>query len=243
MIKIDELWPGGPRFIDDDSIFRPGTDSVLLAHYARSTALKKKKRMIDLGCGSGLISVLYAWDNPDSTVDGIDIQPNAARLASENLRLNEFGGRANVIEGDLRRHRELLKAEFYDIVISNPPYYSCGRGKRPVDPGLAAARTDDLCTLEDVCRAAGYLTRRGGSFLLVNKPERLVEIFRILTSYGLEPKRLRFVSHMPLSPPTLALIESRRGGRSSLFIEAPLILKNEDGSDTNEADLIYRRKN
>ena len=238
---VNELWPGGPRFKDDDGVFRLGTDSVLLAYFTKNARIKKKKRAVDLGCGSGIISILLAWDFPEMHIDGIEIQTRAACLAVENAKLCGLSDRIRIVEGDLRRHAGFFQAGAYDITVSNPPYYTQGSGKPAASANLAAARGEEYCTLDDICRAAGYLTRWGGSFMLVHKPERLAEIFRSLTGAGLEPKRLRLVQHKSSSPPCLALVESRRGGNPSLTVEAPLILANDDGSDTIEVQDIYHR--
>jgi len=234
---IDELWPGGPCFAEAAGVFRLGTDSVLLAHFAKTVRAKGQKYAIDLGCGSGIISVLFAWSNPELVIDGVEIDPRAAALAAENAALNKMP--INVIEGDLRRHREFLTAGAYDLAVSNPPYFAQGRGKTSQE--LALARGEESCTLSDICRAAGYVTRWGGAFALVHKPERLREIFSALSESGFEPKRLRFVQHMNTSPPSLVLIESRRGGNPSLKVEPPLILANNDGGDSDEVKAIYHR--
>jgi tRNA1Val (adenine37-N6)-methyltransferase len=238
---IDALWPGGPRFRDKSGVFRIGTDSVLLAYFAGASLLKKKNRAVDLGCGSGVLSILLAWDAPGLHVDGVEIQPDAALLARDNAVLSGVSDRIKVIEGDLRRHRELMQSGAYDFAVANPPYYVSGSGKRASNESLAAARSEELCTIDDICKAAGYLTRWGGSFMLVHKPERLADIFRAVNNAGFEPKRIRFVQHKHTSPPNLVLIESRRGGRPSLKIEAPLILANNDGTDSDEVNAIYRR--
>ena len=238
---IDELWNGGPRFKEQTGVFRLCTDSVMLAHFAKSTRTKKKRNAIDLGCGSGIISILLAWDDPDMIVDGVEIQSDAVRLATENAKLCGLDGRVTIIEGDLRRHREFLQAGAYDLTTANPPYYPTGSGKQAANAKAAAARGEGFCTLADICHAAGYLTRWGGSFMLVHKPERLAEIFREMATAGFEPKRIRFVQHKQSSPPSLALVEGRRGGKPSLTVEAPLILANEDGSDSAEARAIYKR--
>ena len=237
----DELWPGGPRFKEQAGIFRLSTDSILLAHFANCAPGKKRKHAIDLGCGSGIISVLLAHRDPALRIDGVEILPEAARLATENAALGGYGGRITIIEGDLRRHREFLQPGAYDLTISNPPYFACDSGKRPDDESSAAARGEYLCSLADVCSAAAYLTRWGGSFMLVHKPERLAEVFRAVASAGFEPKRVRFVQHNYKAPPCLVLIESHRGGKPSLSVEAPLILTNDDGSDSDEARSIYHR--
>lgn len=237
---IQELWPGGPGFKEDNGVFRVGVDSVLLAHFVNSAKTRKRNRAVDLGCGSGIISVLLALDNHGLRIDSVEIDPRAAHLATENAVLCGVSDRITVYEADLRNHRDYLRNGEYDISVSNPPYNPHGSGKRASSPGLITAREDEKCSLTDLCSAAAYLTRWGGSFFIVHKPERLPGVFRALNDNGFEPKRIRFVQHKSATPPNLVLIESRRGGKPSLTVETPLILVNDDDSDSDEVKEIYR---
>ena len=71
--------------------------------------------------------------------------------------------------------------------------------------------------------------------------ERLSELFCAMTAKGLEPKRLRLVSHKADSAPSLALVEGRRGGRPGLDILPSLVLTGPDGRETEEVLRIYHR--
>ena len=53
--EYDDLWPGGPRFVRSGAGFALGTDSVLLADFA---AQRRARRIADLGCGAGVLTVL-----------------------------------------------------------------------------------------------------------------------------------------------------------------------------------------
>jgi tRNA1Val (adenine37-N6)-methyltransferase len=200
-------------------------------------------RAVDLCCGSGIISVLLALRNPRLSITGVEIQPVAAELASRNAGLSDVADRVSVLNADVRHYKELFKAGEFDLTVSNPPYFVEGTGIKPTNETACAARTEDLCTLEDLCSAASYLTRWGGSFTLVHRPDRLVDIFNELVKFGFQPKRMRFVHHNIKSLPCLVLIDSRRGGKPSLTVESPLILTNEDGSRTEEYKSIYREGN
>lgn len=239
-MTTDELWPGGPKFIYKSGGFRVGTDAVLLADFASGQA--RDKRACDLGCGTGVIAILLAWNNPALIVDGVELQAPWADIARQNAHLSGVADRVRVFDGDLRQHRDFLQAGAYDLVVSNPPYYPAGSGKSAGNPAAAAAREEQTCTLGDVCAAAAYLTRWGGRFALVHKPERLCDVICALRAHGLEPKRLRFVQHKAGSAPNLILLESRRGGNPSLVIEPPLILAADDGQDTEVVKRIYHRK-
>jgi tRNA1Val (adenine37-N6)-methyltransferase len=171
-------------------------------------------------------------------VDGVEIQPESASLCRENLRENGLDD-TGVVCGDLRQHRELFTAGGYDLVVSNPPYFAENSGHTAPKESRAAARDERFCTLDDLCRAANYLCRWGGSFALVHRPERLSEIFCAMTKYGLEPKRLRMVQYKPGAAPNLVLVEARRGGKPSLNIQPPLILTDGQGQDCTEVLEIY----
>ncbi len=236
-MDFDELWPGGPRFYQAEGSFRLSTDSVMLADFSAGI---RAKRIIDLGCGAGVLTVLLHCSHPEAAVEGIEIQPASAALCRENLTANALSA-DGILTGDLRSHRALLTAGAYDLVVSNPPYFPVGSGYTAPDAARAAARDERDCTLSDLCAAAAYLCRWGGAFALVHRPERLSEIFCTLTAHGLEPKRLRMVQHRPGAAPNLVLVEARRGGKPGLTAEAPLVLCEPDGSDSAGARRIYHR--
>ncbi len=234
---FDELWPGGPKFQQSEYGFKLGTDSVLLAEFTQPV---RARRILDLGCGAGVLTVLTAYKAPKARVLGLEIQPESAAVCRENMAANGFPPE-NILLGDLREHRSLFEAGSFDLVLSNPPYFPVKSGHTAPDDKRAMAREELTCTLNDLCKAAGYLVRWGGSFTLVHRPERLSEIFCALTKYGLEPKRLRMVQHKADSAPNLVLIEAKRGGKPGLVVESPLILARDDGSDTEEIEKIYHR--
>ena len=72
------LKPDGLRFVWDDTLFRPGTDSFLLSSLPKLSA---GLRVCDLGCGTGLLGLLLLQRQSELTVTGIDIQPAAVALA------------------------------------------------------------------------------------------------------------------------------------------------------------------
>lgn len=235
----ESLCPGGYRFVYDDELFRPGTDTFLLSSLPR---LKPRQRVIDLGCGSGLLGLLLLQRQPELTVTGIDLQPEAVRLVQKAAAENGLRGRLRGQCADLRQVKALFPTGSFDLAVSNPPYYPSAGGALSPDDARRTARSEVACTLEDICRASAYLLRWGGSFCLVHKPERLTDLLCALRQAGLEPKRLRMVCQRAADAPSLVLVEARRGGRPGLSIEAPLILQTPGGTPTAEVNAIYFRQ-
>ena len=78
--------------------------------------------------------------------------------------------------------------------------------------------------------------RYGGRFTLVHRAERLADVLCAMRSHGIEPKRLRFLAKSPDAAPSLLFVEGKRGGKSGLVIEPPLVPNGE------EWDAVYFRK-
>ena len=237
MPEFENLWSGGPLFAQAEH-FRLSTDCVLLADFVNTPGTA---RGIDLGCASGAAALLLLWRSPGLHMTGLEIVPAAAELARENMEANSLSERSSILCGDIRRHRELFRSGSFDLVVANPPYFPVGSGRTSADAARAAARGELQCSMEDICAAAAFLCRTGGSVNFVHKPERLSELFCRMSACGIEPKRLRMVVHRADSAPSLVLVEGRRGGRPGLRIEPALVLRNPDGSETDEVLKIYHR--
>ena len=238
MSNFDELWPGGPKFLQSDTGFKLSTDSVLLAHFVNTSRVK---RCIDLGSGAGILTVLLCEKNPNLQIEGVEIQQDSVTLSKQNLEANGLSNRAVIHHADLREHRRFLEAGVYDLVVSNPPYFAEHSGKSAPVTSRAIARDERTCSLTDLCTAAGYLCRWGGNFAVVHRPERLSELFCAMTCAGIEPKRLQLICYRSNCIPSLVLVEGRRGGKPGLTIEAPLVLTNPDGSQSDKVLQIYHR--
>ncbi len=237
MTGFARLWPGGPTYAPAEQ--SPlCTDSVLLADFVRPGSAA---RGVDLGCGGGILSLLLLWRAPELHMTGLELLPEAAALAAENMIRNGLAERSRMLAGDIREHRRLFPAGSFDLALSNPPYFPLGSGALSPDPGRAAARGETDCSLAELCAAAAWLLRSGGRFSLIYRPERLSELFCALSAAGLEPKRLRLVCPRPDSAPSLVLAEARRGGKPGLSIEPPLVLTDGDGRESEELKRIYHR--
>ena len=190
-----------------DGVFPLGSDALALGEFA---TVRRGWRVCDLGTGSGALLLLLARRAPGLTLSAIERDPLAAQTARDNLAQNNLTG--EVITGDLRNR--LLPAGQFDLVVSNPPYFSLGSGGSG-----GPTRSEEHCALEELCAAAARLVRNGGRFSLCHRPERLTEVVCTLRASGLEPKRLKLVSHGPGHPPALLLVEGVRQGRPGLTIE------------------------
>lgn len=190
-----------------DGVFPLGGDSLALGAFA---TVKPRWRVCDLGTGSGALLLLLARRTEGLSLTGVELDPLSVRTARDNLLKNGLAG--EIVEGDLRKVN--LPAGGFDLVISNPPYF-------PVGTGISGghARSEECCTLDELCAAAARLVRNGGRFALCHRPERLTDVLCTLRSHNLEPKRLKLISHSPGHPPSVILVEGVRQGKPGLRLE------------------------
>ncbi|HRO42186.1 MAG TPA: methyltransferase [Flavipsychrobacter sp.] len=78
------------------------------------------KNILDIGAGTGLLSLMMAQRNKTAHIDAIELDTNSARQAQQNFEQSEWGKRLNIIEADVRQYKFEKK---YDLVICNPPFF------------------------------------------------------------------------------------------------------------------------
>lgn len=96
--------------------YEPREDSFLLARAARAHAFG---RVLDLGCGSGIVGISAAQNPRVERVTAVDVNPTALALARENAALNGVAPRFEFVESDLF---SALSGSSFDTVCFNPPY-------------------------------------------------------------------------------------------------------------------------
>ncbi len=234
--RVDDLQRSGRRIIQDPDRFCFGMDAVLLSGFANAC---KGEKVADLGTGTGIIPILMEAKTPAEHFTGLEIQAESADMARRSVALNHLEEKITIVTGDIKEASRLLGNGSFDVVTSNPPYMTVSKGLPNPDQAKAIARHEILCTLEDVVREASRLLRTGGRFYMVHRPFRLVEIFRIMTQYRIEPKRMQLIHPFIDREPNMVLIEGARGGGAMLKIERPLIIYEKPGVYTQDIYDIY----
>lgn len=228
------LFPGHP-ILQDDRYFKLSQDSVVLSSFA---AVKKNERLLDIGCGIGVLTLLMLLRCPGSRATGLEITEGAAELARENLALNGMEDRGEILQGDMRDFPKALYGA-YDVCISNPPYFDPSRGFSSRTDILATARNERSGDIYDVCRTAGNALKWGGRFYVCYPPDRLADLLEALRRSRLEPKTMRLVFPDAAHAPCLVLVEARKGGGAGLRI-LPSLMIAENGEKTEEFKRIYQ---
>ena len=209
-----------------------GTDSYFLAAFARS---RKNGVCVELGGGTGVVSLLMASRMKYKRIYSVEIQEYFASLISRNARLNKLEGSIIPLCRDIR---ELTKDDVggeCDSVVSNPPYMKAESGKQNDAAEMNTARREKNGGIGEFCSCAARLLKFGGYFTVVYRPERMAELFYSMKQSGIEPKRAVMLYPSVKSKPCLILVEGKKGASEGLIFARPLIIyKHGHGGEYSE---------
>lgn len=234
--RIDDLQIKGYRLIQNPELFCFGVDAVLLSSFAKA---KDTDKVIDLGCGNGIIPILMAAKTDAKSIVGLEIQDESAKLATRSVELNELSDRISIVKGDIKEASSIFGASSFQVVTTNPPYMNENHGLVNDYSAKAIARHELLCNLEDIIRESARLLVPSGRLYMIHRPHRLEDILVLMREYHIEPKHLRFVHPYVDKEPTMVLIEGLRGGKPSMKIDPPLIIYEDVNKYTKEINDIY----
>ena len=234
--RLDDLQCQGLKIIQRRDAFRFGTDSVLLADFA---APRKRDVAVDLGCGTGAIALLMAGHQPNLRVDAVELQIEIADMAKRSVALNGLEARVRVHCLDMREAWRALGAGKFSLAVCNPPYGRSGAALESQNEAKRIARHEGDLTPADLAKSAAMLLKNGGRFCAVYPAPRAYELMRAMDGAGIAPKRVRTVHGVAGRTPKFVLLEGVKGGGEGLHWLTPLVLRNEDGTFTEEWHRIY----
>lgn len=216
--------------------YRFSVDAVLLEHFMSAG---KRGSGCELGCGSGVISILLAKRMKQITIQAVEIQESLAERAERNVVLNGLADRVTVLSKDLRELKALYETNSFDFVFSNPPFRKPKTGRISSDGERAVARHEMEMTVADLVTAAAYLLKHSGRFYLIYHPFRLAELITLLRASKLEPKRMRFVHSSKGKEAKMVLVEAVKGAGIWLTIDPPLYLYETNNTYSREVKEIF----
>ena len=206
-----------------------GTDAFLLASFIKPLS---KGVAIELGAGTGIISLLLASRGRFSKIKALEIQSDFAELAARNAELNQMSSTVEVLCRDVTKAKAADVGGEADVVFTNPPYMKTECGKRNESDYKYIARHEVCGDVNDFCAAAFRMLKHGGKFYAVWRPDRLTDLICAMRANRIEPKVITFVHADENSAPSIMLVSAIKGGASGMTVTPPLFLY--DGEARNE---------
>ena len=230
---LDTLLDGRVRLFQPESGYRVAIDPVLLA---AAVDVRNGARILDVGCGTGaaLFCVLTRLDKSQGI--GLERQSTLAALARRGIEANGLAERVQIQERDLASPASEMGASF-DAVMTNPPYFEAGSVRSA--PEDERAHTESTLTLSQWIDACFKYLKSEGFFAIIHRAERLADIIATVNGHAGEVKVIPLWPKAG-QPAKRVIVTAKKGRKSPSMIHPGLVLHQENGDFTAEAETILR---
>ena len=214
-------------------------DSVLISDFVKIN--RKTKKILDIGTGCGIISILLA-KRSKAKITGIEILETMAEIAKENIKNNGFYEQISIVNEDIKNYKKTFSEAQFDTIVTNPPYFEFKGDFSQINDleQLACARHNMNLTIEEIIKISAYLLKNMGSFSIVFRSERLIEILELLKKYNLEPKRMKNCYTKWNENAKICMIEAIKDAKSGLLIEMPIFVYDKNGKKSEYIENLYK---
>ena len=146
--RLDDLGFEDLRIIQNKNGFCFGIDSILLSDFAKD--IKAGSKVVDIGSGTGILSILLARKSKASKFYGVEVQEDVAEMSQRSVRLNNLEDKIEIINKNIKDIFEVLPKNEIDVIVTNPPYMKLGTGAQNEEKSKLIARHEVECNLEDI---------------------------------------------------------------------------------------------
>lgn len=211
-----------------------GTDGVLLGAW---TNTYNKRRILDIGTGTGLIALMLA-QRSDAIITAVDAEENACEQATINFNSSPWKDRLTIVHSKIQ---DLNDVEKFDLVVSNPPYFSGYYSSDDLSRDIARS-ADILLSYEDLIASAKRLLKEDGRLSLILPSDQQERIIAVANQFGLTLSRLTFVKTKITKEAKRILIEFVNDSSDFEVIEDELIIQSADNGRVYTQEYINLTK-
>ena len=206
---------------DDQCAMKIGTDAILLGAWVPLSS--KVNKILDIGAGSGIITLMMAQRSIADTIDGLEIEPNAYQQAVENFENSKWKDRLFCYHASLAEFVDEMD-ESYDVIVSNPPFY-----------------TEDYQTVCNERNLARFQNSLPPNHLFTGAYRLLSEngVFAVIIPFLLENSIIDTAKKAGLYPDQLCRI---KGNPASDYVRTMIAFKKMSNPTIRKNELIIEKK-
>ncbi len=159
------------------------TDACLFGAWSiQKEALQKAGSVLDIGAGTGLLSLMLAQKNIHGTITAIEIEANAANQASSNFALSDWKERLSVVHNSIQNFASSFTDQF-DCIIANPPFFESDLPSPDAHKNLAAHST--ALPWNEFAESVFKLLNKDGLFFVMIPAIRAYTMQKLMEANGL----------------------------------------------------------
>jgi tRNA1Val (adenine37-N6)-methyltransferase len=145
----------------DKCAMKVGTDGILLGAWAN---VYDNSQILDIGTGTGILSLMLAQRSPSSNIDAVEIDEDAYSQAKENIEHSPWGDRINIFHASIQEFVSNCSKQ-YDLIISNPPFFENACKSSHKSRNLA--RHSDTLSQVDILQITSQLLKPKGRLAVI----------------------------------------------------------------------------
>jgi tRNA1(Val) A37 N6-methylase TrmN6 len=229
----DSIWSKEIRVLQPGKGYRFALDSVLLAHFVKT---KPDDQLLEIGAGSGVVSILISKLNRFPSVAAIEIQKELADLCRKNFELNEIKN-GSVHQTDVKDLGRIFSNASFDHIYANPPYRKAGSGRLNPSSQKAIARHEIKMKLQDLFDCANNFLKTTGQLTVILPAFREADFHELASHYHFHRNQWKYVHSFADEQPAFFLATV---GKSPVhFVEHPsLVIYETPGKYTQEMGML-----
>jgi tRNA1Val (adenine37-N6)-methyltransferase len=177
------------QITDERSAMKVGTDAVILGAWAQGN---NPQSILDIGCGSGLISVMLAQRYAKAKIYGIEIDADAVKDARFNFQHAAWNKNLHIVHQDIQSYQPSQK---FDFIVSNPPFFK--DSLFPDKVNRAGARHEQSLSIDELLDSVARLLEDYGVFSIVFPYDREGELIAKAEKLALFPMRILRTRNKP----------------------------------------------
>ena len=237
MEQLNDIVGKNLKIYQDDDYFKFSLESVLLPNFVHINL--RDKNILDLCSGNCPIPLILSLKT-NAHIYAVELQTSVYELGRKSIEINKKEEQITLIQDDVCNLDKRFQSDTFDIITVNPPYFKIlEQSLTNKNEIKKVARHESNLTLERLISISFNLLKTNGSFYMVHRTERLIEIIDVLNKYHLIPKEIQFIYPKEEKESKLFMIKAVKNGHAGMKVDPPLFIHNSDGSYRDEIKAIF----
>lgn len=221
--RLEDLQCKGLKIIQNKNLYTFTSDSVILANFVKT---KSSDVAVEIGAGSGVVSMLVDAKNSPKKIYAFEIQKEMQELCEKNICLNNLQNKIILLKDDVKNFENYFQKESVDVVFSNPPYFKVTEFETNLVKKIAK---QEVClTAEQLVEVAKKMLKFGGSFYCCFSAERSCFLISLCQLNNLIVKEMFFTENGK-GETKLVVLRAVKGAKNGVKVFANLKTNNEEG--------------
>lgn len=206
------------------------TDACIFGTYVAGSVANNNLQIsncLDVGSGTGLLSLMFAQKNANAIIDAVEIEENAFDQAKENFSISKWNNSLNIFNTDVKH---FVSKKKYDLIISNPPFHE--KELLSTEKNKNIAKHDEGLTLKDLISIVKKYLSNTGYFAILLPYQRIQYFEDMAEENNLFLQQKLLIRQTPLHNFFRGILfwgNNKCDQQTNEFI-----IKNEEGNYSNE---------